>query len=679
MASIFPAVLCALAALILWSLIGFPVTRRILGAPLALPFAPVTGWALHNVLAVPVFLVLPMTAFHIALVYLVCLGLAVVLGRLEGPKAPSIGIVAVPQDRSPARWYDTAVPNGAWLLAMLLALACAVAILPKEVGDAVILSDQIFDHSKIAIIDDIARLGMPPGNPFFAHDGSNGQLAYYYLWHFSAAELSRLFGVSGWNTDTAMTFFSVLTSLAGMMALAVKFSGRPASSYWVVVLASSCSARTLFEWTFGHATFENFMPAPGGLGGWMFQSSWVPQHLISSSCIVLALMLMTRVASLPATLVVIPLALMCAAGFESSTWIGGVVFAVACIPVVPTLLAATDAKQRVAVFFKLLAAGVLTLVLAWPFLSVQLASAGMRQSAAPVVLRLPQILGPENGAPGGLIDALAYWLLLLPVELPGVYLCGIVVAALLLWRVRLKWQPEATLLAVNTVCSLVAAWLMVSTLASNNDLSWRALLMASVGLIIFAAVGVSSWFASRRYLALSLAFGSFAIGLPETMLQIERNFSGDSDPSGKIFASMPSMWQAVREVSRKDERVASNPSSLSALTPWPVNIGWALLANRRSCYAGWELTQVYTAVPHLKLWTIDEEFKHVFAGTGSPADVHQLATTFDCDVAVVTKSDGAWQVDPFRDSADYQLVREHPDAWRIYHRRSQPPSMAGPG
>ena len=670
MASIFPAALCALAALLLWSLIGIPVTRRVLGAPLALPFAPVAGWALHNVIAVPVFFVLPLTAFNIVLVYLICLGLAMVLGHLEGPAAPSIGIGAAAATDAPPRWYHTAIPNLAWLVAILLAVAGAIAILPKQVGDAVILSDQIFDHSKIAIIDDMARSGLPPGNPFFAHDGSNGQLAYYYLWHFSAAELSRVFGLSGWDADAGMTFFSILTSLAGMMALAVKFSGNKASSLWVVVLATSCSARTLCEWLFGKAEFEAFMPAPGGLGGWMFQSAWVPQHLISSSCVLLVLTLMTRVASLPATLAVIPLSLLCAAGFESSTWIGGVVFAVACVPLVPTLLAATDLQQRVAVLAKLLAAGILTLVLAAPFISVQLASAGMRQAGAPVTLRLPQILGPNAGVSGSLVDALSYWLILLPVELPGVYLCGILVIGVLLWRVRLKWQPEATLLAINTLSGLVAAWLLVSTLASNNDLSWRAMLMASVGLIIFAAVGISSWLSSRRYLAVGLALCSFAIGIPETMLQIERNFAGDYDVSGKSFAVMPSMWQAVREVSRTDERVANNPRSLEALTPWPVNIGWALLADRRSCYAGWELTQVYTAVPHQKLWTIDDTFKQIFAGRGSPAQVHALATTFDCSVAVVTKDDGAWLNDPFRDSPDFVLVREQPNAWRIYHRKA---------
>jgi hypothetical protein len=676
MASTFTAVFLALAALLVWSALGLPVTRRVLGGPLALPFAPVAGWSLHNVIAVPVFFVIPISALNIALVYLVCLALSVILGRLEGPPAPVIGLVSA--ETGPKRWYETSVPWPGWTLAVVLALICAAAILPKQVGDAVFLSDQMFDHSKIAIVNDMARMGLPPGNPFIAHDGSNGQLAYYYLWHFSAAELARLFGVSGWNSDAAMTFFSVFSSLAGMMALAVKFSGKAKTAYWVLLFATSCSGRLLFESMFGKEALEAFMPAPGGLGGWMFQSSWVPQHLISSSCVILALMLMTRIASLPATLAVIPLALLCAAGFESSTWIGGVVFAWACIAVVPVLLLSTDTNARLGVFVKLLAAGALALVLAAPFIAAQLTSASMRQSGAPIVLRLPKILGLADGSSASLSDVFGYWLLLLPLELPGVYLCGIVVVGVLLWRVRVKWQPEATLLAVNTIAALVATWLMVSTLAENNDLSWRALLMASVGLIVFAAVGVSSWFSSGRHAVLALALLSFVIGIPELVLQVEKNFVGDHAPGGTEFAAMPALWQAVRAISEPDQRIANNPRSLEKLTPWPVNIGWALLAERRSCYAGWELTQVYSAVPHLKLWTIDEQFKRVFAGTGTAADVHALATTFDCSLAVVTRDDGAWLYDPFKSSADFVLAREQPDAWRIYRRRNILPPLASP-
>ena len=58
------------------------------------------------------------------------------------------------------------------------------------------------------MIDEMARSGVPPANPFFGGAGTPARLAYYYLWHFSAAELSLLAGISGWEADAALTWFT---------------------------------------------------------------------------------------------------------------------------------------------------------------------------------------------------------------------------------------------------------------------------------------------------------------------------------------------------------------------------------------------------------------------------------------------------------------------------------------
>ena len=57
-------------------------------------------------------------------------------------------------------------------------------------------ADPIFDHSKSAIVDAMARLGVPPVNPVFGEFGAPGRLAYYYLWHFSAAEVALTAGAT---------------------------------------------------------------------------------------------------------------------------------------------------------------------------------------------------------------------------------------------------------------------------------------------------------------------------------------------------------------------------------------------------------------------------------------------------------------------------------------------------
>ena len=163
-----------------------------------------------------------------------------------------------------------------------------------------------------------------------------------------------------------------------------------------------------------------------------------------------------------------------------------------------------------------------------------------------------------------------------------------------------------------------------------------------------------------------------ALSTPETMRLLHDNFLAHDEPGSGAFADQPAMWEKVRERTPPDQRIANNPYAFRDMTPWPVNISWALLADRRSCYAGWELSQVYTSVPHDQLYLVDSQFRRIFAGDASAEDIHQLATTYDCSTAVVTVRDGSWTRDPFAKSPDYRLVEELPDQWRIYRRTIDP-------
>ena len=114
--------------------------------------------------------------------------------------------------------------------------------MPKVGIDGVAFAPPIFDHSKAVLIDEMTRLGLPPGNPFFGAVGEPAsRLAYYYLWHFSAAELALLTGASGWEADIAMTWFTAFSSLALMLGLANWFSGRATAPLWVLLLNAALS------------------------------------------------------------------------------------------------------------------------------------------------------------------------------------------------------------------------------------------------------------------------------------------------------------------------------------------------------------------------------------------------------------------------------------------------------
>ena len=158
------------------------------------------------------------------------------------------------------------------------------------------------------------------------------------------------------------------------------------------------------------------------------------------------------------------------------------------------------------------------------------------------------------------------------------------------------------------------------------------------------------------------------LSLPDTAEMIRDNIAGKPRPGGKIFAQTPELWDAVRRYAAPGARVANNPLFLHDFTPWPVNISWALLANRSSCFAGRELALAFAPLPPPRREAIDAQFVRVFAGEGTAADVSEMAKRYGCDVVVVVPQDKAWNNDPFAASDDYRLAENRDGRWRIYVR-----------
>ncbi|MFY9599256.1 MAG: hypothetical protein WAR02_03380, partial [Pseudolabrys sp.] len=166
------------------------LSRRWAPPTLAIPIAPALGWAVHSALALPLYRLIGFTPLSVLAGSLVFLLVACLVLRVQ----------TSPDSDGP----EPRVPAWAYLLAGLLAVVPAVALFPKFSGDAIAFAGPISDHSKIAIIDEMTRIGLPPGNPFFGEAGHDGPFAYYYLWFFSAAELALIPGVSGWAADIGL-------------------------------------------------------------------------------------------------------------------------------------------------------------------------------------------------------------------------------------------------------------------------------------------------------------------------------------------------------------------------------------------------------------------------------------------------------------------------------------------
>src|SRR6202048_1607134 len=652
MPSTFSAAAGAVVALLFWTVVGLSISRRLLPRALALPLAPSLGWAIHSAATLASFLLFGFSAAAAA-------GIAIVAGvasfaslfqKIDGPDP------------------EGTVPTWAYVAAAILALAPAAAVAPEHLGESVVVASPIYDHAKGAIIDAITRLGLPPATPFFGECGEAGRLAYYYLWYFSAAQVAALLGLTGWEADIALTWFSAFSSLSLMMGLALWF-GRRLAPVWALLFAATGSLRLLLGSLLGAQGLDGLLARPTGFAGWLYQSAWVPQHLMSASSVVIAVLLMSRLAAQRNASVFIPLVLVVVAGFESSTWIGGITFLLAAFAAGLVLLIRAPSLERWPLALGFAAAAALSVVLAAPFVLDQVADVAGRTSRAPVAIGHFPVLGDWFAEPiRYLLDYPAYWLVLLPVEMPATYVAGVVALATFLASRKLdpQRQRDAMVTAALTVAGLTVSWLMASTLGEINDLALRAVFPVAVILIIFAAAGLSVWIASGARIAAGAAVCGLLLGLSEAVLIIYGNTIERPPQPGRAFAQTHAMWEAVRRHAGPGERIGNNPLFLAEMTPWPVNLSWALLSNRSSCFAGRELTLAYAPLPRGRREELNALFIRVFAGTGSANDVRDLALRFGCRAIVLTAEDGAWQRDPFAASGHYQLVESSPERWRIY-------------
>ena len=659
MASPLSALLCALVAATFWTFLGFCLGRRLFSRALAIGAAPILGWAVHSAATLPILRLIGFSPTAVVAVATACAIAGAISLRLEAPQS----------DAGPT----PGIPVWAFAAAALLALVPAAAILPKFSGEAVYLADPIFDHSKIAIIDAMTRQGLPPVNPAFGEHGVAGRLVYYFLWHFSAAQIALPLRISGWEADAGLTWFTAFASLSLMMGVAVWLSKRSSAALVVVVLAAATSLRATLGWLFGSYQLTPFLSEPTGFAGWLFQAAWAPQHVMSAACVVLAILLIAAYAQRQTVALLLTLVLVVVAGFESSTYVGGITFAIAGLIAVPLLLGAIEQAKRWRFVIALAIAAVLVVSLVAPFIFDQFGTVAARGDARPIIIHHFEVLGamfPETLR--RTLDLPAYWLILLPVEFPATYVAG-ALALLAILRGAPAGRERSVIVALIclTGAGLLLPWLLVSTIGDNNDLGLRAVLPAATILIAAAAAGLM--LRPRRLLIAASAVGGFVLCLPDTVQMIQSNFSGTPRPDAAVFAQSPELWAAVRRYAAPGARVANNPLFLQDLTPWPANMSWALLANRSSCFAGRELALALAPLPPERREAINAQFIRVFGGQATVADVGDMAKVYGCDVVVVVPQDEAWTNDPFVASADYRLAESRDGKWRIYVLATAPP------
>lgn len=552
---------------------------------------------------------------------------------------------------------------------------------PHADGNGVTFAGPIFDHSKVAIIDEFLRSGLPLTNPFFYKAGSSTSLPYYYLWHFSAAEIGRLTGASAWEADVAMTWFTSFSSLHIVMGLAFWISRSYRACFGAIAVCATASLRPYIGQLFGYDVAYDLTGYPTGFGAWLFQAAWAPQHIQSAGCSVVALLMIARVGCnryLPS----VTLGLVVAAAYASSFWVGGIVLPIQLALAFIVMLQAGESTPIRLVWSLSLAAAV-AVVFASPLIVEQALAMSARQGGFPISFSSVMVLGdviPEWSRP--VLDPLAFYLVYLTVELQVCYVIGLPMLARLVGArsAHLGRRHQVLVLAAAVVVSLLATGFLSSTVTANNDLGWRAVLPAVLILVAISGAGMAAAIRQRVTIRRVLMFAVFLLAAFQAVLVLSSNLFPTPTGSGREFTGSIELWRDVRSVSSPLQRVVNNPDYLGKVTPWPVNISWALLSNRRSCYAARNLVEALVPLPREELDEIDALFRRVFTQGPESGDVRRLAFEFGCEIAIVTVDDPIWPIDPFAENLTYELVVARRDRWRIYRRRneSMPSSTAPP-
>ena len=115
------------------------------------------------------------------------------------------------------------------------------------------------------------------------------------------------------------------------------------------------------------------------------------------------------------------------AGYESSTWVGGILFAVAAPVMAAILLRMGCPQTRLRFIGSCIAAALLAAVLAYPFLHDQLLNAAARGVGSPIAFAPFSVLDfPDSDVVRRALDIPRFWLVLLLIEFPAIYMPGLV-------------------------------------------------------------------------------------------------------------------------------------------------------------------------------------------------------------------------------------------------------------
>jgi hypothetical protein len=439
----------------------------------------------------------------------------------------------------------------------VLILYCLLAPLGIQIHHRLYESSLSQDWAvRIPLVNAAIRGMVPPGNPFFAIQGHPVPLHYYYFWPVLCADVCRLTGIDAKSSLVASCVWAAL-ALVSCIFLSLKYMGLSTTR-----LRRNCAVSLLVACVLGldviPAIIDLLLPRmrfypdiefwhADRSPSWLGTIIWAPHHVAGFICCmmgVLVLAVLTPETSLPRKLLHAAIAgAAFSAALGTSTYITGFF-----ILAVALLLAERLWRREWSIASTYAAAGVLSLLLSYPFVRELLAPAAVHAATAghhhllQLTLRgndqarslVTALLHPKSAFHGSKLDfvlrppvILALW-----VAEFGFFLFVIAHRVRVDLIERRMTRPALWTWLLFASFALPGFLLSSAGLQTNNDLGRHAGMCMHFVLILWATPMVEQFLfdrqraparSSRQRLYVAVAVATFILGLSAQLWQVVAN------------------------------------------------------------------------------------------------------------------------------------------------------------
>lgn len=551
---------------------------------------------------------------------------------------------------------------------------------------------QIHDHMKMALVDAIVREGLPPMNPFYAPGGQRIELIYYYGWHFLVAQLKVLTGMSAWQAQVAFSWFTSLSLISCIGAMAIQIGERSRAGFFIFLLAMCHQLPPILVSIAGPQWKELFNYPPGHpLEYLWWQLSWAPQHVFSALCVILLLYLATHLLTEKKVhwICAAGIGLVAATGFSASVWVSGVGLAF----VLPALIYATrkylcDQSRLVPLSLSLVLAVSVCVLFSLPVLNSIFSNPDSMGSGFPLTVKPYTSTGLFGMTT--LLEQVGhvflYWLKNLVLIFGCIYILGLLTL--------FAYKPQRENIAIFkslSIAGIFGFFIIVQFLQSNianNDFGWRCVVVPMLLLMIWSAVALSrielghqistriwhgeSLLVQRANIILPLSWMLITLGIASSIKDIQLpgprySFVKKDLALHRDILRTKKAWEEIKQLTGPHDIVQYYPLTYGKT----LTRGWApaplsLFGDRPTAYTDPESVAVFAhSYNKDQKWVQQKRVYNLFSPTPWEKNIKYAHDILKIKAILVDRRDPVWKNRLLEQSDYYTLVRKN-EYYKIY-------------